>query len=157
MSSGRRKLLLADDSPTIQKVISLTFGDEGFEVVAVADGAEAVRALEDERPPDVLLADVCMPGPDGYELCERVKRDARLRGVPVVLLVGTFEPFNEAEARRVGADTVLTKPFQSIRDLVSKVGSLLGGESKHDERTVSGPGRERARARRRRRAARRGV
>ena len=127
MHTGRRKLLLADDSPTIRKVISLTFGDEGMEVVAVADGAEAVRALEDERPPDVLLADVCMPGPDGYELCERVKRDARLRGVPVVLLVGTFEPFNEAEARRVGADTVLTKPFQSLRDLVSKVGSLLGG------------------------------
>src|SRR5688500_2700604 len=75
-----------------------------------------------------------MPGPDGYELCERIKRDARLGHVPVVLLVGTFEPFNEAEARRVGADTVLTKPFQSIRNLVGKVGSLLGGgEAKPDE------------------------
>jgi CheY-like chemotaxis protein len=125
--SGRRKLLLADDSPTIQKVISLTFGDEGLEVVAVGDGESALRALAEEPPPDILLADVVMPGPDGYALCERVKRDGRLGHVPVVLLVGTFEPFNEAEARRVGADTVLTKPFQSIRDLVSKVGSLLGG------------------------------
>jgi CheY-like chemotaxis protein len=125
--SGRRKLLLADDSPTIQKVISLTFGDEGVEVVAVGDGESALRALADDPPPDVLLADVVMPGPDGYALCERVKRDERLRHVPVILLVGTFEPFNEAEARRVGADTVLTKPFQSIRDLVSKVGSLFGG------------------------------
>ena len=134
MSSGRRKLLLADDSPTIQKVISLTFGDEGFEVVAVGDGGQALRALEDEPPPDVVLADVVMPGPDGYELCERIKRDARLGHVPVILLVGTFEPFNEAEARRVGADTVLTKPFQSIRNLVGKVGSLLGGgEPKTDE------------------------
>jgi CheY-like chemotaxis protein len=129
LHTGRRKLLLADDSPTIRKVVSLTFEDEGFEVVAVGDGAEALGALEDERPPDVLLADVCMPGPDGYELCERVKQDERLRGVPVILLVGTFEPFNEAEARRVGADTFVTKPFQSIRDLVSKVGSLLGGRS----------------------------
>jgi CheY-like chemotaxis protein len=134
--SGRRKLLLADDSPTIQKVISLTFGDEGFAVVAVSDGAQALRALEDGPPPDIVLADVVMPGPDGYELCRRVKQDERLRHVPVVLLVGTFEPFNEAEARRVGADTVLTKPFQSIRDLVSKVGSLLGGgESKPEEET----------------------
>ena len=133
MSSGRRKLLLADDSPTIQKVISLTFEDEGFEVVAVGDGAQALRALADEPPPDIVLADVVMPGPDGYELCERIKRDARLGRVPVVLLVGTFEPFNEAEARRVGADTVLTKPFQSIRNLVGKVGSLLGGESKADQ------------------------
>ena len=133
MLSGRPKLLLADDSPTIQKVVSLTFGDEGMEVVAVGDGAGALRALEADPPPDLLLADVVMPGPDGYELCERVKRDGRLSHIPVVLLVGTFEPFNEAEARRVGADTVLTKPFQSIRDLVSKVGSLLGGEPKPDE------------------------
>ncbi|MDT7688351.1 MAG: hypothetical protein QOE46_1110 [Acidobacteriota bacterium] len=137
MLSGRRKLLLADDSPTIRKVISLTFGDEGVEVVAVGDGTEALRALEDEPPPDIILADVVMPGPDGYELCERIKRDRRLKHVPVVLLVGTFEPFNEAEARRVGADTVLTKPFQSIRDLVSKVGSLLGGESKHEEEAAA--------------------
>ncbi|HEV3468329.1 MAG TPA: response regulator [Pyrinomonadaceae bacterium] len=128
--TGRRKLLLADDSPTTRKVISLTFADEGMEVVTAADGREALRLLEDERPPDIVLADAVMPGPDGYELCGRVKRDERLRHVPVVLLVGVFEPFNEAEARRVGADTVLTKPFQSIRDLVSKVGSLLGGEAK---------------------------
>jgi CheY-like chemotaxis protein len=130
--SGRRKLLLADDSPTVRKVVEMFFEEEGYEVVAVGGGEEALRELEGERPPDVLLADAVMPGPDGYMLCERVKRDARLGGVPVVLLVSRYEPFNEAEARRVGADTVLTKPFQSIRDLVSKVGSLLGGESKHE-------------------------
>ncbi|HVF66064.1 MAG TPA: response regulator [Pyrinomonadaceae bacterium] len=132
MLSGRRKLLLADDSPTVRKVVEMFFEEEGYEVVTVGGGEEALRELDSERPPDVLLADAVMPGPDGYMLCERVKRDARLAAVPVVLLVGTFEPFNEAEARRVGADTVLTKPFQSIRDLVSKVGSLLGGESKHE-------------------------
>jgi len=144
LSSGRRKLLLADDSPTIQKVISLTFEDEEFEVVTVGDGAQALRALAAEPPPDVVLADVVMPGPDGYELCERIKRDARLKSIPVILLVGTFEPFNEAEARRVGADTVLTKPFQSIRNLVGKVGALLGGEAKADEpATASAPRAER--------------
>jgi CheY-like chemotaxis protein len=128
--SGRRKLLLADDSPTIQKVISLTFEDEGMEVVAVGDGERALEALNAGEPPDILLADVQMPGPNGYELCERVRSDARLHNVPVVLLVGKFEPFNEAEARRVGADTFLTKPFQSIRDLVGKVGSLLGSKKR---------------------------
>src|ERR1051325_413495 len=126
--SGRRKLLLADDSPTVRKVVEMFFGEEGYEVVAVGGGADALRELEAGRPPDLLWADAVMPGPDGYELCERVKRDERLSNVPVVLLVRALEPFNEAEARRVGADTVLTKPFQSIRDLVSKVGSLLGGE-----------------------------
>jgi CheY-like chemotaxis protein len=121
-----RKLLLADDSLTIQKVVSLTFNDEAMEVVTVSSGAAALEKLH-ESLPDIVLADVFMPEPNGYELCERIKSDERTRHLPVVLLVGTFEPFNEAEARRVGADEVLTKPFQSIRDLVNKVGGLLGG------------------------------
>ena len=129
LQTGRPKLLLADDSLTYRKVISLTFADEGMEVVTASDGEEALRLLEAGTPPDIVLADAVMggPGPDGYQLCERVKRDERLRHVPVILLVGRFEPFNEAEARRVGADTFLTKPFQPIRDLIHKVGSLLGG------------------------------
>ncbi len=122
-----RKLLLADDSLTIQKVVSLTFGDEGIEVTSAGGGAEALEKLN-ESLPDIVLADVFMPEPNGYALCERIKTDERTRHIPVVLLVGTFEPFNEAEARRVGADDVLTKPFQSIRDLVNKVGGLLGGQ-----------------------------
>ncbi|HYP52312.1 MAG TPA: response regulator, partial [Pyrinomonadaceae bacterium] len=126
MAARRRKLLLADDSLTIQKVVSLTFSDEGIEVVTASDGRQALLLLE-ESPPDIVLADTYMPGPNGYHLCEHVKGDPRLRHIPVVLLVGTFEPFNEAEARRVGADMVLTKPFQSIKELVSKVGSLFGG------------------------------
>ena len=127
-----RKLLLADDSLTIQKVVSLTFGDEAMEVTTVGGGAEALEKLG-ESLPDIVLADVFMPEPNGYALCERIKTDERTRHIPVVLLVGTFEPFNEAEARRVGADEVLTKPFQSIRDLVNKVGGLLGGQT--DEKT----------------------
>ncbi len=127
MAARRRKLLLADDSPTIQKVVSLTFSDEGMEVTAVGSGDEALAEIGRARP-DVVLADVHMPGVGGYELCERIKRDSALAGIPVVLLVGAFEPFSEAEARRVGADEVLTKPFQSIKELVGKVGSLFGGK-----------------------------
>jgi CheY-like chemotaxis protein len=121
-----RKLLLADDSIAIQKVVELTFGDEGMEVVSVGNGRQAVERLEEVRP-DIVLADVYMPELNGYEVCEQVKRDERFRQIPVILLVGSFEPFNEAEARRVGADDYLTKPFQSIRQMVSKVGALLSG------------------------------
>lgn len=136
-----RKLLLADDSLTIQKVVSLTFSDEGLAVTAVGSGAAALAQLEREVP-DVVLADVHMPAPNGYELCARIKRDERTRRIPVMLLVGSFEPFDEAEARRVGADEVLTKPFQSIRELVNKVGGLLGGqpEAKPSEMRASGEG-----------------
>ncbi|HVF28719.1 MAG TPA: response regulator [Pyrinomonadaceae bacterium] len=140
MTTGRRKLLLADDSVTIQKVVSLTFSDEGFDVVTVGDGEGALRELEAEAP-DIVLVDVFMPKLGGYEVCARIKADARFRHIPVMLLVGTFEPFDEAEARRIGADDVLTKPFQSIRNLVNKVGGLLGGQSdqEQDTRDVSPP------------------
>ncbi|MBA3323153.1 MAG: response regulator, partial [Pyrinomonadaceae bacterium] len=127
MSTERRRtLLVADDSPTVRKVVSLTFGDEGVEVLTAGSGREALEQLQTVVP-DLVLADALMPEPDGYQLCEHIKNDERLRHVPVVLLVGTFEPFNEAEARKVGADDVLTKPFQSIRDLIKRVMALFSG------------------------------
>ena len=119
-----RKLLLADDSATIQKVIDLTFADEGVQVVAVGNGQDAVDQLL-EVEPDIVLADVFMPGRSGYEVCEYVKTNEKLKHIPVMLLVGSFEPFDEAEARRVGADDILTKPFQSIRRLIDRVGALV--------------------------------
>ena len=119
-----RKLLLADDSVTIQKVIELTFADEGVRVVAFGNGADAIERLEDEAP-DIVLADVFMPSKSGYEVCEYVKHNEKLKHIPVMLLVGSFEPFDEAEARRVGADDILTKPFQSIRRLIDRVGALV--------------------------------
>lgn len=118
--SAVRKLLLADDSITIQKIVALTFADAGIEVIAVNNGTDAVEKLW-ENAPDVVLADVFMPGLSGYEVCERVKTTESLKHIPVMLLVGSFEPFDEAEARRVGADDILTKPFQSIRTLMDKV------------------------------------
>ncbi|HXD31316.1 MAG TPA: response regulator [Pyrinomonadaceae bacterium] len=120
-----RKLLLADDSITIQKIVALTFADAGIEVIAVSNGTEAIEQLRENRP-DIVLADVFMPGENGYQVCEYVKRTEKLKHIPVMLLVGSFEPFDEAEARRVGADDTLTKPFQSIRTLMDKVGALLG-------------------------------
>lgn len=129
------KLLIADDSVTIQKVVELTFLDEGMEVASVGDGRQAIDKLE-EFAPDVVLADVFMPGRTGYEVCAAIKHHERFHDIPVMLLVGSFEPFDEAEARRVGADDVLTKPFQSIRQLVNRVGTLLGGTPAQTEATT---------------------
>ena len=127
-----RTLLLADDSVAIQKVIDLTFTDEGMQVITTGDGEDALKKLNQSKP-DVVLADVFMPGLDGYELCKFIKQSEHFRGVPVMLLVGSFEPFNEVEAKRVGADDVVTKPFQSIRDLVSRVGALVNRTPAHEQ------------------------
>ncbi len=118
-----RKLLLADDSITIQKVVDLTFADEGVSVLCVSNGREAIEALA-EFLPDIVLADVFMPEMNGYEVCEYIKQNDKFKHIPVMLLVGSFEPFDDEEARRVGANDTLTKPFQSIRRLIEKVGLL---------------------------------
>ncbi|CAN5223794.1 response regulator [soil metagenome] len=121
---SKRKLLLADDSITIQKVVNLTFADEGIEVITAGDGDAAMQKFVEIKP-DLVMVDVNMPGMDGYRICELIKQDAETKHIPVILMVGSFEPFDEEEARRVGADDFLTKPFQSIRQLVNKVSLLL--------------------------------
>ena len=121
----RPKLLLADDSATIRKVVELTFVDEGIDVFAVGDGEAAMLKFVEVQP-DIVLVDVEMPGPTGYQICDMIKQDASTQHIPVLLLVGSFEPFDQDEAERVGADGFLTKPFHSIRELVARVSELLG-------------------------------
>ncbi len=124
MSADRPKILLADDSVTIRKVVELTFADEGIDVVSVADGDAAMIAFVADEP-DLVIADVNMPGVGGYKICEIIKGEDETRHIPVILLTGSFEPFDPGEASRVGANFYFTKPFQSIRELVEKVTDLL--------------------------------
>jgi len=117
------KLLLADDSITIQKVVELTLSEEDFEVTAFGDGESALDAAR-KIVPDIILADVFMPKMDGYQLCGMLKKDPALKDIPVLLLAGTFENFDDAMAARVGADDHITKPFESA-ELISKVKKLV--------------------------------
>lgn len=116
-----RTILLADDSVTIRKVVELTFSDTDIRVESVGSGREALARLDDMRP-DLVLADVVMPGPSGYEICRVVKASAH--PVPVLLLTGTFEPFDADMARACGSDGHVTKPFDS-HSLVERVEALL--------------------------------
>lgn len=118
-----RRLLLADDSVTIQKVIEITLSDKDFILSVASNGDDAMQMAINESP-DLILADVFMPGLNGYELCEAVRNNAALKDVPVLLLAGTFEPFDEAKSRAVGANDWIVKPFSS-QGLVDKVEELL--------------------------------
>jgi len=128
----RPKLLLADDSLTIQRVINLTFADEGIDVIVVGDGDAALREIAASKP-DIVLADVHMPGPSGYEICSLLRGIDETANTPVILLVGSFEQFDPEEAERVGADAFVTKPFQSIRQLVDQVKELLNRSEQPEE------------------------
>src|SRR5947199_7561626 len=103
------KILVADDNSNIKNMVGLALKDAGIDVVAVGNGEAAVRKIADVRP-DLVLADVFMPVRNGYEVCQFVKMDSSLSHIPVILLVGAFDPLDEQEAQRVGADGVLKKP-----------------------------------------------
>ncbi len=118
-----KKILLADDSITIQKVVELTFSDGDYEVTAVNNGAKAIQKLSEMRP-DIILSDIIMPEKNGYEVCEFVKSHPEYRNIPVVLLTGTFEPFDPDRADKAGCDAVVTKPFES-QSLIHKVEELI--------------------------------
>jgi CheY-like chemotaxis protein len=118
-----RKLLLADDSLTIQKVIELVMTPEDFEIKVFNDGEQALQALK-AFAPDIILADIDMPKLNGYQLCEKIKNDMAIAHIPVILLAGAFEPFNEEYAKAVYADDYIIKPFES-QELISKVNALL--------------------------------
>ncbi len=118
-----RTILLADDSLTIQKVVELTFADTQYSVVALSSGEQLLEQLNTVRP-DVIICDIIMPGKDGYQVCQEIKSDPDTLHIPVVLLSGTFEPFDRDRALAAGCSEIITKPFEA-RKLVDTVDRLL--------------------------------
>ncbi len=119
-----KKLLVADDSPTIQKVVRLAFAGEDVLVEGVGRGDDALEKVKASSP-DLVLADVSMPGLNGYELCSRIKSDPALAATPVVLMTGITEPLDEQQAGRAGFDAHLSKPF-GTEVLIRTVTDLIG-------------------------------
>jgi CheY-like chemotaxis protein len=122
-------ILLADDSPHAQRMGERILREEGFEVWSVADEATAKARLAVANP-DLVIADVFLPGGGGLDLCRHIK--TLHRHVRVILTAGQLEPLDEEEARRAGCDAVLRKPFEAsvvigvIRPLVQE-GKLARG------------------------------
>jgi len=132
-----KKILLADDSLTIQKVVELTFSDSDYDLICVSNGQKALERLAQERP-DLILADVVMPEKNGYEVCEAIKGNSATARIPVVLLSGTFEPFDRERAERIGADAIVSKPFDS-QQLLAQVEALLDRVPPSVSETLASP------------------
>ena len=121
----RTRLLLADDSVSVQRIIELTFVDENVDVVAVGGGHAAIEDIK-RQAPDIVLADTRMPEGDGYEVADFVRQSPDLARIPVVLLTGAFDPVDTVRAEEVGSRGVLVKPFEAqqvigtVRDLLAR-------------------------------------
>jgi len=138
------KILLADDSITIQKVVGIIFGGDEYSLTVVDNGKAAVEKAR-ELNPDVLLIDALMPGMSGYEVCEAVRATPSISDKPILLLTGSFEPFDEAKAKNCGADDFLAKPFESqqivakVRELIERGSSRTAAPSAEQESIVPPP------------------
>jgi PleD family two-component response regulator len=117
------RILLADDSPHAQRMGERILREEGFEVVSLTDGNAAMLRLADVDP-DLILADVFLPGKSGFDLCRYVKNEPRFKHVRVVLTAGLLEPFDEDEAKRAGCDAIIKKPFEASK-VVSTIDPLV--------------------------------
>ncbi len=124
-----KKILLADDSVTIQKIVELTFEGEGLELEVAADGHEALE-LAEASPPDLILADSTMPGLSGVELCRKIREHPVLKLIPVILLTNSFDDFNRADGDAAGVTAYVEKPFES-QALLDQLHELLSEEGAH--------------------------
>jgi DNA-binding response OmpR family regulator len=105
-----QRVLVVDDDEACRALMERWLRADGFEVTSAKDGYEALR-LATENPPNVILLDLSLPGLNGFEYCEQVRRVSRLRSVPIILVTGLHDPWNAARARELGATDVVLKPL----------------------------------------------
>lgn len=128
-----KQILLVEDSVTMQKVVQITFAREDYQITATTSVDEALAKCREQRP-DVVLADASLPGKTGYELAAALRSDSALKDVPVLLMTGHFNPYDEPRAQKSGVDAHIVKPFDT-QSLIDKVSTLVKGRSA----TVSAP------------------
>jgi DNA-binding response OmpR family regulator len=119
----RKRVLVVDDEIYIVHILEFTLTMEGYEVLTAADGEEALRKIEQDRP-DLVVLDIMMPKLDGYEVCRRLRQDDEFRSLPVILLSAKGRPIDRETGLEVGADDYIVKPF-SPRRLLEKIRELL--------------------------------
>jgi CheY-like chemotaxis protein len=116
-------VLIVDDDAATRMLCSVNLQLEGLRVLEAADGRHALARAQDEHP-DLVLTDVMMPGLDGFELAEALKRDNRTSLIPLIFLSGETTPTNEVRAEQVGALAYVRKPFDPLA-LASLVAGVL--------------------------------
>ncbi len=120
-----RKILIVEDQPEIRELIRLTLEFDDYEIFEAGTGAAALAIAEKQRP-DLVLLDVMMPGGmDGVEVCRRIKADANLRRIKVVMLSAKSQANDKTAGLNAGADTYLTKPFSPV-ELMTTINRVIG-------------------------------
>jgi CheY-like chemotaxis protein len=120
-----KHILLVEDSVTMQKVVQIAFAKEDYQIVSTTSADEALARCKEQRP-DIVLADTSLPGKSGYDLSQALRADPSMKDVPVLLLTGNFNPYDEARAQKSGIDAYIVKPFDT-QSIIDKVNGLMKG------------------------------
>jgi DNA-binding response OmpR family regulator len=121
-----RTVLIVDDEPNIVLSLKFLISQQGYEVRTAASGDEALKSLE-EQIPDLVLLDIMMPKPDGYEVCQKIRATPEWKDIPVIMLTAKGRDVERQKGYAMGADDYITKPF-ATNELVTKVRDILEGE-----------------------------
>jgi two-component system, OmpR family, alkaline phosphatase synthesis response regulator PhoP len=122
VSDAQKHVLVVEDEPNIRDLVCLHLGLEGYDCVPIADGHEALRVAT-ERPFDLVVLDLMLPGVDGVTICRAIRRQGVNRDVPILMLTARREESDKVLGLDSGADDYLTKPF-GMRELVARIGAL---------------------------------
>ncbi|HHO47266.1 MAG TPA: response regulator [Desulfobacteraceae bacterium] len=123
-----RHVLIVDDEPNIVLSLKFLINQQGYEVRTAGSGEEALQALA-EKIPDLILLDVMMPKPDGYEICQRIRSTPAWKDIPVIMLTAKGRDVEKQKGLAMGADDYITKPF-ATHELIAKVRAVLTEKDK---------------------------
>jgi len=121
-----KKILVVDDEVHIVNILKFNLKKSGYDVITAANGEEALNLISSEMP-DLILCDVMMPKVTGFEVCQKIKSDEKLRNIPFILLTAKGQEVDRDIGLKYGADLYLTKPF-SPKNIVDKVAEILAGK-----------------------------
>jgi two-component system alkaline phosphatase synthesis response regulator PhoP len=120
---SKRRILIVDDEAHILQMLEIRLKKNGFDVLTASTGESALSQVRSTRP-DLILLDVMMPPPDGYEVCRRLKHDPLFKDIPVILLTAKSTPRDQAIGLEAGADAYMTKPY-SPEELLGQIQELI--------------------------------
>lgn len=128
------KVMVIDDSNTIRRSAEIFLKTSGCEVILAEDGFDALAKISNEHP-DVIFVDIMMPRLDGYQTCSLIKRNARYKSTPVIMLSSKDGLFDRARGRMVGSDQYLTKPFtqETLIDAVQTYAAISRNNQKEGD------------------------